>query len=99
MEIRGRQLRRLKELLPEDQREEFKKIFVSAFNKEDVTRTCEVAIVCENSWAMISVRHLNRTIAIIDLRQAKPGLRNKHEDYVFEVNQEGKYFRVYKLID
>ncbi len=99
MDITGRQLRRLKSLLPEAQQEEFKAIFASAFNKEDVTKECQAALGCSSSWGMITLRHKERTIATIDLRK-NPGFINTHEDYIFEVHySDGKIFRAYKLRD
>lgn len=97
MEIKGKQLRRLKDLLPENQQEEFKDIFAGAFTKEDVTRACKVVLNFNNAWGTISLLHKEKPIAFIDLRK-NPGFIDADEDYIFEVHySDGKIFRVYKL--
>lgn len=100
MDISGRQLRRLKELLPKEEHGEFEKIFPLAFKQTEVTRETEIKISWYYNWAQLVLVHGETEVAKIHISSLHQEKRfyEKHPNYVIDVHNDGT-FKVYKLID
>jgi len=103
MEIQGYQIRKLKELFPEELQERFKQIFAEAFEKENVTSDC----VLEKTQSMASLgetieiyrksdERRNHRIASITLNGKVFNLRN---DYYVQISKNEGRFKVFKLTE
>jgi len=98
MEIQGYQIRKLKELFPEELQERFKQVFSNAFEKEEVTSDCVVEKSCTGSSTGIEIyrksdERREQRIAQISLNG---GIHNLRKNYYIQIYSNGN-FSVFKL--